>query len=197
MPAPPAEKIAVGNLKKVTVQVKAAGTVTDYDDAKKAALEVAMAATAGVAANAVTVTVTAGSVILNFVILTADPAATKATLNTALADTALATAALNDALEGEDVTVEATPTVAVRLASPLPLMSDPTPLPHLVATLADGKHPPSQVVSSSSSDDDGLGAGAIVGIVIGAVVGLLLIGGIIFMVMKNGKNVNPKEHSPA
>jgi len=76
-------------------------------------------------------------------------------------------------------------------------MSDPTPLPHLVATLADGKHPPSQVVSSGSSDDDGLGAGAIVGIVIGAVVGLLLIGGIIFMVMKNGKNVNPKEHSPA
>ena len=113
MTAPPAEKIAVGNLKKVTVQVKAAGTVSDYDDARKAALEADMAAIAGVAANAVTVTVTAGSVILNFVILTADPAATKATVTTALATTALATDALN-------VTVEATPTVAVRLASPPP-----------------------------------------------------------------------------
>ena len=52
-------------------------------------------------------------------------------------------------------------------------------------------------MSVASSDDDGLSTGAMVGIAVGAVVGLLLIGGIIFMVMKSGKNVNPKEHSPA
>merc|ERR1719424_539148 len=45
-------------------------------------------------------------------------------------------------------------------------------------------------------DDDGLSTGAVVGIAVGAVVGLLLIGGIAFKVM-SGKNVNPKEHSPA
>ena len=49
---------------------------------------------------------------------------------------------------------------------------------------------------SSSSDDDGLPTGAVVGIIVGAVVGLLLIGGIGYKVM-SGKNVNPKEHSPA
>ena len=50
---------------------------------------------------------------------------------------------------------------------------------------------------AKTDSDDGLSTGAIIGIAVGAVVGLLLIGGIIFMVMKNGKNVNPKEHSPA
>ena len=51
-------------------------------------------------------------------------------------------------------------------------------------------------MSVASSDDDGLSTGAVVGIAVGAVVGLLLIGGIAFKVM-SGKNVNPKEHSPA
>ena len=72
-------------------------------------------------------------------------------------------------------------------------MSDPSPLPHLVA-LAVRKRPPSQVVSVASSDDDGLSTGAVVGIAVGALVGLLLIGGIAFKVMSS-KNVTPKEHS--
>merc|ERR1740130_136856 len=153
--ATPAAKIT--GAKKVSVEVKAAGDVSDYDATKKATVEAAMAKVAGVDANAVTVTVKAGSVILTFVIITDDPAAVKATVATALKDKTLASTALG-------VTVEEVPTVTV---------------------------------ASSSSDDDGLSTGAMVGIAVGAVVGLLLIGGIIFMVMKSGKNVNPKEHSPA
>ena len=54
----------------------------------------------------------------------------------------------------------------------------------------------SSLPSGPKDDDDGLPAGAVVGIAVGAVVGLLLIGGIGYKVM-SGKNVNPKEHSPA
>jgi len=154
-PSAPAAKLTKG--KKVSVKVKAEGAVTDYDDAKRATLESAMALVAGVEAKAVTVTVSAGSVILDFVIITTDPDATKTKVTTALASTALATTALG-------VPVEEVPTVAV--------------------------------VKSSSSSDDGLSTGAVVGIAVGAVVGLVLIGGIAFKVM-SGKNVNPKEHSPA
>lgn len=92
----------------MSVQVKAAGVVSDYDATKIAAVECAMATVAAVACNAVKVTVTAGSVLLDFVITTSDPtaaAAVKATVATALATTAGATAALG-------VTVETVPTVA-------------------------------------------------------------------------------------
>merc|ERR1719157_328311 len=152
----PAAKIK--GAKKVSVEVKAAGVVSDYDATKKAAVEAAMAKVAKVDANAVTVTVKAGSVILTFVIITDDPAAVKATVATALKDKALASTALG-------VTVEEVPTVAV-------------------------------VSVAAPKDDDGLSTGAVVGISVGAVVGLVLIGGIAFKVM-SGKNVNPKEHSPA
>merc|ERR1719483_1143960 len=153
----PAPAAKITGAKKVTVEVKAAGDVSDYDATKKATVEAAMAKVAEVDANAVTVTVKAGSVILTFVIITDDPAAVKATVATALKDKALASTALG-------VTVEEVPTVAV--------------------------------VSVASSDDDGLSTGAVVGIAVGALVGLLLIGGIAFKVMSS-KNVNPKEHSPA
>jgi len=102
-------KITGDKKNQVSVQVKAAGDVSDYDATKKAAVEAAMAKVAGVAANAVTVTVKAGSVILDFVIITADPAAAaavKATVATALKDKTLASTALG-------VTVTAVPTVAV------------------------------------------------------------------------------------
>merc|ERR1719311_1189069 len=149
-PPPPPSKLTAG--KRITVQVKAAGAVSDYDDKKKAELESAMATVAVVDADAVTVTVSAGSVILDFVIITSDPEATKATVTTALADTTKASTALG-------VTVEEVPTVAV---------------------VAD------------DDDGDGLSGGAIAGIAIGAIVGLLCIGGIIFFAMKSGKNVDPK-----
>ena len=126
-------KITGDTMNQVSVQVEAAGDVSDYDATKKAAVEAAMAKVAGVDANAVTVTVTAGSVVLDFVIITAEPAAAaavKATVTTALATTAGASTALG-------VTVEAVPTVVVRLAPPSPPPNErPSPLPHLVATLA-------------------------------------------------------------
>ena len=140
--ATPAAKIT--GAKKVSVEVKAAGDVSDYDATKKATVEAAMAKVAGVEANAVTVTVKAGSVILDFVIITADPAAAaavKATVATALKDKTLASTALG-------VTVTAVPTVAVRLAPPSPPPNErPSPLPHLVGTLAYCK--PSQVGSGT------------------------------------------------
>merc|ERR1740130_887494 len=106
--ATPAAKIT--GAKKVSVEVKAAGDVSDYDATKKAAMEAAMAKVAKVDANAVTVTVKAGSVILTFVIITDDPAAVKATVATALKDKALASTALG-------VTVEEVPTVTVASSS--------------------------------------------------------------------------------
>ena len=72
-----------------------------------------MAKVAKVECGAVTVTVTAASVLLDFSIITSDPAATKATVTTALATTAGASTAL-------DVTVEKVPTVAVRFCPPNP-----------------------------------------------------------------------------
>ena len=102
--------------------------VSDYDATKIAAVECAMATVAAVECNAVKVTVTAGSVLLDFVITTSDPtaaAAVKATVATALATTAGATAALG-------VTVETVPTVAFVVRFVPPLMSDPSPLPRLI-----------------------------------------------------------------
>ena len=89
------------------------GDPSDYDASKKAAVECAMAKVAKVECGAVTVTVTAASVLLDFSIITSDPAATKATVTTALATTAGASTAL-------DVTVEKVPTVAVRFCPPNP-----------------------------------------------------------------------------
>merc|ERR1719424_266782 len=145
-----AAKTVAGDKKnQVSVQVKIAGEVGTYNTpTMKAALEASMATVAGVEAKAVTVTVIAGSVILDFLIITADPAAAvavKAKVTTALKDTALASTALG-------VTVEAVPTVAV-------------------------------VSPPKKDDEDGLSTGAVVGIAVGAVVGLLLIGGIAFKVM--------------
>ena len=196
----PAEKIKGDAKHHVKVEVKAEGVVSDYDTpAKRAPLESKMATVAGVDVNAVTLTVkeatsrrrqlSAGSIILSFAIVTTDAAAATAVqdkVTKKLADTTMASAALG-------VTVTEVMPVTVRLACPLP-PSDPAPAAHLVSTLADCKHPPSQVGASSSSsdDDDGLSGGAIAGIIIGAVVGLLCIGVIIFFAMKSGKNVDPK-----
>ena len=122
------------------IEVKAEGPLSIYTDARKADLENKMATVAGVDANAVTVTVKeatsrrrqlqAGSVILSFVIVTADAAAATAAKNkvtTELADATKASAALG-------VTVTEAPTVNVRLACPLP-PSDPAPAAHLVCEL--------------------------------------------------------------
>merc|ERR1719515_494879 len=116
----PAEKIPGDEKHKVKIEVKAEGVVSDYDTpAKRAPLESKMATVAGVDVNAVTLTVkeatsrrrqlSAGSIILSFVIVTADAAAATAVKNkvtTELADTTKASAALG-------VTVTEVPTVTV------------------------------------------------------------------------------------
>ena len=150
----PAEKKKGDEKHKVKIEVKAEGPLSKYTDAVKADLESKMATVAGVDVNAVTVTVTeatsrrrqlqAGSVILSFVIVTDDAAAATAVKNkvtTELADAKKASDALG-------VTVTEVPTVTVRLACPLP----PAPAAHLVFTLADSKHPPSQVGSETAAE---------------------------------------------
>lgn len=92
----------------------AAGAVSDYDDAKKADLECNMAAIANVACDKVTVMVTAGSVILDFVIIAANDAeiaTLKTTIAAVISTPAGATAALG-------VTVESAPTIAAVRPAP-------------------------------------------------------------------------------
>ena len=98
-----------------------------------------MARVAEVECGAVTVTVTAASVLLDFIIVTSNPAATKATVKTALATTTGASTALA-------VTVERVPTVAVRFCPPKRLGATPY---RTVATSAYRMHPPLQVMSGT------------------------------------------------
>jgi hypothetical protein len=169
-PPPPAKATTTTGDKSIGVSITAAGVVSDYDDGKKAELECAMAAIANVACNKVTVSVTPGSVVLNFVIIAADDAKIKAlttTISTALASPAAATAALG-------VTVEA---ISVEDIGAVYLFPPPPP---------------------SSEDDDGLSAGAIAGIAIAGVVAFILCAGGVFLLIKNKMSTNtPKEHKPA
>ena len=105
-PPSPSKDVPGDDNNQISVRVIASGAVSDYDVAKQSALECAMADIAEVACDAVTVTITAASVILNFIII-APPeklASIGATITTALATTAGATTALG-------VTVEAVPTI--------------------------------------------------------------------------------------
>ena len=86
----------------------ASGMVSDYGTTKKSVLECDMAVVADVACNAVTVTVTVASVLLNFVIVTSDPSSTSATVTTALASTTGASTKL-------DVSVQTVPVVSACL----------------------------------------------------------------------------------
>jgi hypothetical protein len=84
---------------QVNVQVKAAGDVTDYGAVKKANVERKMAEVAGVDLKSVTVAVSAGSVILDFAIITDDPEAVKDKVTTALNTPDLASDALGVPVE--------------------------------------------------------------------------------------------------
>ena len=130
-PPPLTDKlVATGD--SVSVQVIASGVVSDYGPAKKSALECDMAVVANVICNAVTVTVTVASVLLNFVIVTSDPSSTSATVTTALASTAVASTKL-------DVPVQAVPVVSARRPP------KPSPCYIHVTTSTNYNHPPSQV----------------------------------------------------
>lgn len=100
--------VATGD--SVSVQVIASGVISDYGPTKKSVLECDMAVVADVACNAVTVTVTVASVLLNFVIVTSDPSSTSATVTTALASTTGASTKLG-------VSVQTVPVVSACLPS--------------------------------------------------------------------------------
>jgi hypothetical protein len=102
-PPPPMKQVASGD--SVVVDVTAAGDLSDYDAAKLSGMECAMAVVAGVVCDAVTATVSAGSVIIQFIIVTEDAAATSDLISAGLSDAAAASSALG-------VTVETVPVVA-------------------------------------------------------------------------------------
>ena len=103
----------------------ASGSVSDFDDAKRTSLESSIAAVAGVDASAVTVAITAGSVLITATI--AVPASTTvASVQTSLSST-LGTAATASTVLG--VIVESVP--AITVAGPLPPAASPSPPPPL------------------------------------------------------------------
>jgi len=166
----PAEKITGDEKHKVKIEVKAEGVVSDYDTpAKRAPLESKMATVAGVDVNAVTLTVKEATsrrrqLQAGSVILS---------FVIVTDDAAAATAVKNK------VTTELADTTKASAALGVTVTEVPT-----VTVGSD--------TAAEKKDDDGLSGGAIAGIIIGAVVGLLCIGGIIFFAMKSGKNVDPK-----
>ena len=104
-PALPYEAAAVTTY--VTATVTAAGSTSDYTPAVQTAIIEKMAAECGVAAAAVTLTITEGSVILEFtigVVSAADATSITSTLNTKLADADAASEFLSTS--ELDVTVE-------------------------------------------------------------------------------------------
>jgi len=149
----------------VSVQVIVSGDPSDYDATKKAAVECAMARVAEVECGAVTVTVTAASVLLDFIIVTSNPAATKATVKTALATTAGASTALA-------VTVERVPTVAVMSGT-------------------GGASKTTKPSIAASGDSNSSSIGPIIGGVVGGLLALCCccigIGGGVFVCMKQKK----------
>ena len=103
----------------------AKGSVGDFDDAKRDSLKSSIAAVAGVDASAVTVAITAGSVLITATI--AVPASTTvAAVQTSLSST-LGTAATASTVLG--VIVESVP--AITVAGPLPPAASPSPPPPL------------------------------------------------------------------
>ena len=129
--------------------------------------------------DAVTVTVTEGSVILDFTIVTDDAAATAALVTTALATPELASTALS-------VTVETAPTVAQTSFSP------PSPPP-----LAPGDDSDGLPVGTASNPNPNQ-VGTRIGIAVGALVGvcLLVAIGVAALRKKKGtKNVVVRELS--
>merc|ERR1719405_300680 len=166
----PAEKKTGDEKHKVKIEVKAEGPLSKYTDAFKADLESKMATVAGVNANAVTVTVKEAKsrrrqLQAGSVILS---------FVIVTDDAAAATAVKNKVTNELADTTKASAALGVTVTE--------------VPTVTVG----SETAAEKKDDDDGLSGGAIAGIIIGAVVGLLCIGGIIFFAMKSGKNVDPK-----
>jgi len=153
---------------KVTAVLTVAGAVSDYDAAKQILIRKAIAKSASVHVDQVGLTVTAASVKLAIEIFV-DDAATVTSLTTALkAEGGMLASgtAFETAMTsgGVTMTVEA-----------ITVGSETTPPP-----------------SAPPSDDDGLGTGAIVGVVVGCLAFVLAAVGVAaFFMMKKGKKTTP------
>ena len=159
----------------------ASGSVSDFDDAKKTSLESSIAAVAGVDASAVTVAITAGSVLITATI--AVPASTTvAAVQTSLSST-LGTAAAASTVLG--VIVESVP--AITVAAPLPDPSPPPPLPPQPRAVFDA-------IGGASIETSRDGGGAVTALVACAAgVGFaLLAGGLLFL--HNRRRRRPPVH---
>ena len=164
----------------VVLTMTAAGSVDDFDEtttaglAKKTSLRGSIASAAGVDASAVTLTITAGSVIITATIAvpaSSTAAAVQTTLSSTLGTAAAASAALG-------VTVESVPAIVVAAPPPLPPPPPPPPLlpstPWTVAAV-------DKTTAPLNKEQGAPGTPAITGImfVLGALAGLamLLLGG--------------------
>ena len=159
----------------VVVSMTASGSVSDYSDSNKTALAASIALLAGVDASLVTIEVTGGSVVITATIAT--PATTTATDVESSLTSALSTAAAASTALG--ITVEDVPAVIVAAPPSAPPLPPPSPSPTLP--------PPSSPSPSSSSSDLGI----IIGAAVGGVVVLALVGVVVMVMKKIGKNVAP------
>lgn len=152
----------------------AAGDVSDYDADKKATLEANMATTLGVAASAVSLTVTAGSVTLLFTVQATsadDAAAIAATAGSVLSTVDAATSALGGA--GIGLVIESAPAVTNNF--------QPATLPPSTPS-----SPPMELQSNQEDDADADGGGGssnatVAWIVIATLVAVgLIVGGVVY-----------------
>jgi len=151
-PAPPPNKLPSESRYSVSAQVTIVGSVSDYGPAELASMECKMAATAKVSCSAVTVTMSPGSVILDFAIVTTDAAATYSVVQAAMLTKEDASAVLG-------VDVETVPSISQSEFSP-----------------------PSSPPSSSDDGSDGLSVGASVAIAVGVIIGVGVLAGIVYLI---------------
>lgn len=158
----------------VSITMTAAGDVSDYDADKKATLEANMATTLGVAASAVSLTVTAGSVTLLFTVQATsadDAAAIAATAGSVLSTVDAATSALGGA--GIGLVIESAPAVTNNF--------QPATLPPSTPS-----SPPMELQSNQEDDADADGGGGssnatVAWIVIATLVAVgLIVGGVVY-----------------
>ena len=112
LPPPPLPPSAPGQLVEgVEVTLEAAGAVSDYDENKKSAIKTAFATAGSVDVSKVSVTITAGSVIIRVVIEAASSSAAT-TIKDAIAPQIATAAAATTFLADASVTVSSAPVVA-------------------------------------------------------------------------------------
>ena len=165
----------------------AEGSVSDFDDAKRTSLESSIAAVAGVDASAVTVAITAGSVLITATI--AVPASkTAEAVQTSLANS-LGTADAASTVLG--IAVESVPSIVVTTSPTTPVTTNPTspspppptpsPPPSSPSPPPPSESPPATELEEESGGGGGAPTAAIGG---GAAVAILLMVGLGFLYLR-------------